>query len=44
MTLPNRQQGSLNGGRTTHVRAFRHKTQASLFKSPFHTVEAGTAE
>jgi hypothetical protein len=44
MTPPNSEQGSLDGGRTTHVRAFRDKSQASLFKSPFHTVEAGTAE
>jgi len=44
MTPPNSEQSSLDGGRTTHVRAFRDKRQASLFKSPFHAVEAGTAE
>src|SRR5215468_8582521 len=44
MTPSNGQQGSLDGGRTTHVRAFRYQRQASFFKSPFHPVEAGAAE
>src|SRR6516165_4418528 len=44
MTPPNRQQGSLNGSCPAHVRAFRHETQASLFKSPSYPVKAGATE
>jgi hypothetical protein len=44
MTPPNRKQGSLNSSRTPHISAFRNKTQASLFQSPFHPFEAGTTE